>query len=178
MKNERMLVFTFVFCSIFAGPLFAGEVSTPTDNSRPLKNIYVREKKYEGVIFTCAGSDASKDTCWVPSEKLIQKMEHDMDGAIHQGHRNFSFLVPQKGQTLPANDTPLAAPLEKYKRQYFGEYEKGRKIILVNLFCYVSTGMNWKETKYMVLDGGNCFIRIKYDVESGKFFGYEENGEA
>jgi hypothetical protein len=57
-----------------------------------------------------------------------------------------------------------------YKRQYFGELLAGHHIIVGNFFCS-DLGYNWKQVLILsqVVDGGDCFFILHFDVEEGKF---------
>jgi hypothetical protein len=174
--KKIIMVLLFVFGVSSAIPLFGQETPSPISTASPLKNTFIHQKGYEGVIFACDSPAVAKDSCWVPTDKEIRKMEKGLENAINIGHQNFSFLIPKKGQTPTPNTTPLVLPLVQYKRQYFGIYENGRKVIFVNLFCGEKS--YWKQNKVTVADGGSCYIQIKYDVLTGKYFDYMENGLA
>ena len=148
--------------------MFGGPPGRPTlrpvgkSSSKP--NFYIRGGEYEGVIFTntfYASIGLDKQTpYWIPSVGNIQNFEKGLRAEMEK------FSSGKK----------LAVPLSKYKRQYFGILKKGHKVIFVNLFC--GDESYWKEKAVWVMDGGNCYMQIKYDVQTGSYFDYMENGFA
>jgi hypothetical protein len=65
-----------------------------------------------------------------------------------------------------------------YTFQYQGIEGKGRKFILVNALCHKDAGWNLEQRMIMVLDGGSCFFRLKFDPERRQYFDLTINGEA
>jgi hypothetical protein len=64
-----------------------------------------------------------------------------------------------------------------YKRQYTGLIRNGRRLIHANFLCD-DMGGRWKHEVVMVMDGGDCFFQLTYDVESTEFGNLQINGEA
>jgi hypothetical protein len=67
--------------------------------------------------------------------------------------------------------------LDEYQRQYIGLERNGKQIIYGNYFCD-NMGKNWRSEIVFVLDGGDCYFQVEYDVESGTFTKLLVNGES
>jgi len=52
----------------------------------------------------------------------------------------------------------------------------GKKIIYGNFFC--SEEDNWRQEFVMVIDGGDCYFQVEYDVGSEKLIKLIVNGES
>jgi len=72
----------------------------------------------------------------------------------------------------------IAAKLGRYKRQYLGYTDAGKKWIFVNSFCRWKEDGFWRDTMIIVNDGGTCYFRVRYDVSNSRFEQLEINGEA
>jgi len=66
----------------------------------------------------------------------------------------------------------------EYTFQYQGLEEKGRKFVLVNALCHKDRGWNLEQQMILVLDGGSCFFRLKFDPQRRQYFDLTINGEA
>jgi len=63
-----------------------------------------------------------------------------------------------------------------YTFQYQGRTEQDAKTIFINAFC--SPAPRDVKTQFvLVLDGGACYFRVKYDPASKAFFDLEFNGD-
>ena len=100
---------------------------------------------------------------WTPSAAGVQ----DLEAALP------AYLQGPDGQPYPN----LVSRLPEYTRQYAGITSGGRRLIFANFFCR-DLGIDWQQEYVDVLDGGDCFFRLLYDVESGAFSGLSVNGEA
>ena len=60
-------------------------------------------------------------------------------------------------------------------RQYAGVIEDGERKVFVNGFCD-DTGRNWQAEIVAVDDGGDCFFRAMYNVDSGELEYFRFNG--
>ena len=43
---------------------------------------------------------------------------------------------------------------------------------------YTEPGLHWRKEWVLVMDGGDCFFQLQFDVESGTFTALMVNGEA
>jgi hypothetical protein len=123
------------------------------------------------VIFTAEQSEASLDavdsdaeSTWTPTEADIAKLEAALP----------SFLESAENEWLQ-DDPPIEERIADYMRQYLGIVEKGEQIIYANFFCTIND-MDWRNQYVLVMDGGDCFLQVKYNPESGEFFDLSVNG--
>ncbi len=156
---EQMKIF-FIFVLLLAGVGYSKEMVS--------KPLYVNGSQFEGVIFQCGDPSMPSDKpCWTPNVYQVRQMEN------HLG----AFLLAQHNRIK--NSNPLwkawdsSKNFSEYKRQYWGLYEKGRKVIYVSLFCLAEK--DWKEKVHRAHGGGTCFLEIKYDPGTGEYFDYGEN---
>jgi hypothetical protein len=63
--------------------------------------------------------------------------------------------------------------LASYKRQYLGYTDHGKRLVLVNGFCEKywkeDDPYSWRERLVIILDGGPCFFRLRYDPSTSQF---------
>ena len=73
--------------------------------------------------------------------------------------------------SVPCHIFARAARLFETIRGYdFTRFNNG------NYFC--SDEANWRQELVMVIDGGECYFQVEYDVEGGLFTKLLVNGEA
>lgn len=112
---------------------------------------------FQSVIFS--------DGAFTPAKATIAALENQLPNFLAQNQKQFS-----------AQKSPIAERLTQYKFQYWGEMQNAKRVIVVNAFC--ANFENWKTQRVFVLDGGDCFFQIKYDMDSETFFDLQVNGEA
>lgn len=105
------------------------------------------------------------DGAFTPDESTIAALEKELPNFLAQNQNKFSAQQP-----------PIVERLAQYKFQYWGEIQNGKRVIVVNAFC--ANFENWKTERVFVLDGGDCFFNLQYDVDSGTFLNLQVNGEA
>lgn len=105
------------------------------------------------------------DGAFTPDESTIAALEKELPNFLAQNQNKFSAQQP-----------PIVERLAQYKFQYWGEIQNGKRVIVVNAFC--ANFRNWKTERVFVLDGGDCFFNLQYDVDSGTFLNLQVNGEA
>jgi len=103
---------------------------------------------------------------WTPSPEQIALLE--------------SKLKPYLGAYRSPRAKVIAARLGSYRRQYFGYSENGKKWIFVNGFCegHWKKEDAWRDRVVLVLDGGLCFFKVRYNPSRSQFEQLEINGEA
>jgi len=103
---------------------------------------------------------------WTPSPEQIALLE--------------SQLRPYLGRVTQPKAKVIAARLGSYRRQYFGYSENGKKWIFVNGFCegHWKKEDAWRDRVVLVLDGGLCFFKVRYNPSRSQFEQLEINGEA
>lgn len=114
---------------------------------------------------TWAASEEDLDGYWTPYGEDILNLEGELD----------SFLREHSDQFR--RQPPVWEQLDQYKRQYVGVVVNGKQIIHGNFFC-TDTGMDWKKDWVFVMDGGDCFFQLQYDVESETSMNLRVNGDA
>ena len=72
----------------------------------------------------------------------------------------------------------LAVKYSGYLRQYTGFVADGRKKILMNFLCWDPETPGWRCSRVEVLDGGDCYFRIVFDMTTGQYEAFQVNGEA
>ena len=83
---------------------------------------------------------------------------------------------------VDANARPVIYEhLANYRRQYLGCVVDGRRRVFVNAFIDAgSDGIDWHPSwarhAVFVLDGGHSYWRIQYDLDSGQYVDFEQNG--
>jgi hypothetical protein len=122
-------------------------------------NTIIKVDEFTGVIF-------QNDEDWVPTTKDVFALE-----------KQLGVYLQQKQDLFHGSTKPIKERLPEYKRQYWGVFENEKKVIFVNCFCRTSI-MDWQNTKVFTLDGGDCYFKIKFDLETGTFFDLTINGEA
>ncbi|MCG3141393.1 MAG: hypothetical protein HDKAJFGB_02674 [Anaerolineae bacterium] len=105
------------------------------------------------------------DGAWTPDAAMIAELETRLPAYLAQRQTEFSALK-----------APIAERLAQYKFQYWGEMQNDKRVIVVNAFC--ADFEDWQTRRVFVLDGGDCFFQLKYDIASGTFFDLQVNGEA
>lgn len=114
---------------------------------------------------TWLSSGAEIEGYWTPTEEDILLLEENLP----------SFL--QENSTSFRREPPVWEQLDNYKRQYAGLVIHDSKIIYGNFFCS-DPGMDWKKEWMFVIDGGDCFFQLQFDIASGAFSGLMVNGDA
>lgn len=77
----------------------------------------------------------------------------------------------------PARSPELWKKFADYKRQYAGIIENERLLIHLNAFCD-AVGKDWQDEPVGVFDGGDCYFRVVYNLQTGTFERLHINGEA
>jgi len=121
----------------------------------------------EGVIFPASQANFVGDatggkglTFWTPSKS-------DVAGAF-----------PKIQVFLESEAPSIAARLAQYRCQYFGIIVEGKKRIYCNFFRRDGGIANWKSEPLFVLDGGEWYFQLEYDLESEKCLDLRINGVA
>lgn len=67
---------------------------------------------------------------------------------------------------------------QNYKFQLFGHKNNNQeKIIHFNAFCSADK-FDWQKNPVLVLDGGNCYFNLKFNLDLGEIFDVYVNGVA
>jgi len=145
-----------IFLAVYAG----GCSSTPIGPIQPDDNTLITTNEFEGVIF--------HDRDWVPTVEEVRTLE-----------KQLGTYLPQHRDAFDGSNIPIEERLPTYRRQYWGILENERRVIFVNFFCNsVPTPTDWTTQEVIGIDGGDCYFKIRYDVETGTFFDLYVNGSA
>lgn len=131
------------------------------------------QRSSNGVIFTVEQTeeyrtwlDTQVEDVWLPTDADVAALEAALPSFLRTAEH--PWLRP---------DPPIWERLPDYQRQYLGIIENGEQVIHANFFCD-TLGIDWQEEYVLVEDGGDCFFRVKYQVERGEFYDFDVNGEA
>ena len=152
----RMMVYGVILS------LLTGCNASPTNN---LWIIFPKGRAEQMAIGTWLFSEADFGGYWTPTEEDVLSLEEKLDTFLRQNSESFR------------RQPPVWEQLDNYKRQYVGIMIKGKPVIYGNFFC-TDTGTDWKSEWIFVLDGGDCFFQLQFDIESGTFTELTVNGEA
>ncbi len=109
------------------------------------------------------GRISGADGYWTPQKDQVLKLEESIETELRQ--------------IAPLQSPNLWEKLSQYKRQYLGILRDGRLKIYANFFCSDDIA-DWREQPVLVLDGGDCFFHLVYDLDTGAFSELSINGEA
>jgi hypothetical protein len=128
-------------------------------------------------------SGAGYDGVIVPREQVVDLLYGFFNTEVQGSWTPTAEQIADLEANLPAYlmSAPGAAPdlherVAGYHRQYFGYVIEGRALIFVNAFC--SEIENWTTDAVFVMDGGDCFFVVSYDVVTGEFLDLRINGDA
>jgi hypothetical protein len=144
-------------------PTVTASFDMTTDNREWV--IIPKERAEQMELDSWLSLGADFEGYWTPTADDILNPEERLADYLRQNPEAF-YRQP-----------PVWERLDEYQRQYIGLMFKGDRIIYGNFFCD-DTGMDWQQEFVIVLDGGDCFFQVKYDVKSGLFIGLQVNGEA
>lgn len=156
METCRLLA--VVTACIFLVVNTVGCSSTILGAILPRDNTLVTTDEFEGVIFR--GGD------WVPTVEEIRALENQLNA-----------YLPQHQKAFDGMKKPIEERLPTYKRQYWGVLEDEKKVVFANFFCH-AFDYDWMNERVFVLDGGDCYFQIRYDVETESLFDLRVNGSA
>jgi hypothetical protein len=140
--------------------------SVPSIETQPSGYTAASGPGYDGVIVPeadAAGFGMSADSYWTPAVADIQSFE--------QG------LVEFLRETSPERSPDLGQRQTTYKRQYAGLIRNSQKLIYASFFCD-TFNESWRRQVFVVMDGGDCFFQVIYNLDEEKYEGLMVNGEA
>ena len=128
----------------------------------------LRTVVYQGVII-----DADK----AAQLKALASFVTDHDGYYTLMNEDVVTLENHLPAYLQKEAPDIAANLSQYKRQYIGFWRQGKPYVLINAFCD-DLGMDWQNEIVDVLDGGDCFFNVEYNMAEASFARLRIHGEA
>jgi hypothetical protein len=140
------------------------ELSSESDPRQVSQNQKIKVDPSAYVIFSADKKIAfgfDTKSWWTPTLSDVGNAESLIQGCLSKEYPN------------------ILAKLEKYKRQYVGFIDdSGQKKMWVNFFTLMDESYNWKKDIYMVLDGGDNYFNLTFDLESNQCKDIKVNGEA
>ena len=125
------------------------------------------------VIFTAEEAEAYRNEInaqaaefWTPADADVAALETDLPAFLQTAEHPWLRPSPPIWERVP-----------DYQRQDLGILEEGERVIYANFFCNAHD-IDWENELVFILDGGDCYFQVKYNVESGEFYDLSVNGEA
>jgi len=142
------------------------------------------------IVLLCgllAGCGATVDTEEVQGGVIFPASKADF-AAHATGRKDLQYWMP--AQTDVANAVPhikaflakeapsIASRFHKYRCQYFGIVVEGKKRMYCNFFHRDGHAADWQTDPLIVLDGGDRYFQLEYDMQSKRCLNFIANGEA
>jgi hypothetical protein len=86
--------------------------------------------------------------------------------------------IPRVEAFLAREAPSLEGRLQNYRCQYFGIVVEGTKRIYCNFFHRDGHHEDWRTKPVFVLDGGDWYFQLEYEVETELCLDFGVNGEA
>jgi hypothetical protein len=126
----------------------------------------VSDGSFEGGIVPeqdAEGLDPQAQGYWTPVERDVLALEAGLAAFLREA-------APERSPELWQKQAP-------YKRQYAGLIRDGRRLIYASFFCSTQDD-EWRRQVLFVMDGGDCFFQLTYDVERDAYGDLMVNGES
>jgi hypothetical protein len=107
--------------------------------------------------------DPQAQDYWTPAGADVQALEAGL----------VTFLQASPPQASPM----LWEKQSTYRPQYAGLLRNGQRLIYASFFCD-TLGEDWQREVIFVLDGGDCFFQLTYNMERGTYGNLIVNGES
>lgn len=141
-------------------------VATFAVEEAPAAYALVGDGSFEGVIIPARdarGLDPRAEGYWTPAERDVLGLEAGLAAFLRAA--------------APAASPELWQKQSSYKRQYAGLVVDGRRLVYASFFC-TTPGDEWRRRVLFVMDGGDCYFQLTYDVERGVYGELMVNGES
>ncbi len=155
----------------------------PSPSAAPLirksrGNTLIETPEYTGVIFSENRAsefsflfDKASTEFWEPSIDHISRTEECI--------RQHLVSVQQDPDSYQNEHAAyILENLGEYRRQYVGVVVDGEKRIWCNAFFFDNSFPDWEHDPVYVLDGGNHFWQIEYDLLMDDCINFSVHGEA
>lgn len=128
-----------------------------------ISNRYIKRTPFKNTLLfrnqdSISFYPGNKVTLWKPTKQDLQLAESLMQAYIDNNKK--------------------LSDLNSYTRQYIGIIDNHKKVVLIEGFCVppkLLQHLNWKKERVRVDDGGDCFFRIKVDLDTRKCYGFGVN---
>lgn len=177
-KQKLTLLFRVLITIIFVNGCKEDISSNPKDNKN---RSIVKMPEFNGVIFP-PDCPEFNDVIFPPEFNEIIIFDEDIrrtiDGYWSPSKEDVRAAEVAIRSFLKNSQPEIFARIDKYGRQYFGIIVKGRKRIYCNFFMNPKNFPSRFSDYVFVLDGGNDYFRIEYDVDSKTCLNFSPNGIA
>lgn len=166
-----------------ASPTTISATETQTPSPAPdadAPNIVVETDTFQGVIFSADAAQQNRVDLeiglsdlqwWTPSVANVTAMEAQLLPFLHTDERLSDGIGWRRVRTLEE-----AVP--DFTRQYAGYYaSNGDALLYASFFCDMPLD-EMTEQWMVVMDGGDCFFQVTYNVTTGTYERLTVNGEA
>lgn len=176
MKNNpatgflKLFLFFLALICLSACDTFApSNPPTPTMDLRAVDDmasvIFSPEHAEAAQVALIASAGENFEGYWMPSGQDVLALEEQL-GPYLQAHADQFFGHPTVWEQL-----------HEYHRQYAGLTVDGAPLIYANFFCGEGQ-MDWLTEWVIVLDGGDCYFQVLYNVKNDTFIRLQVNGES
>ena len=121
----------------------------------------------DGVIFPARKADFAAHTT---GRKELQYWTPAQSDIVEATRHIRAFLAKQSPF--------IANRLQQYRCQYFGIIVDGKKRVYCNFLHRDGHDENWQTRPVFVLDGGDSYFQLEYDMQSKRCLNFMVNGEA
>ncbi|HYV19445.1 MAG TPA: hypothetical protein VFC25_10505 [Verrucomicrobiae bacterium] len=146
-------------CATAPPPAPSSELAPPCPD-----NVVIPVGAGQGVILTGAAADVGghgKVTgTWTPATADVLQAEAGL------------------AKYLAGAAPRLAVKYSSYVRQYTGFVVDSRRKIHMNFLCWKPDTPGWRCSPVAVLDGGDCYFQVDYDMTTGEYENLQVNGYA
>jgi hypothetical protein len=136
------------------------------------------------VVLTVVGCGTEQEqiTGAVLPTSSLPYLPHSSDGRPTGGWKPSKAVIkraqPAILEYIKDSDQEIYENLDQYRCQYFGIIVDGKKRIYCNFFWFTDRRRDWRKKPVVVLDGGNWYFQLEYDVETGRCLNFMVNGES
>ncbi len=170
----------FIAATIVVLSLIACNGTTEPDSKMDPKSLLIETPEYTGVIITEDAApefgilfDKAVTGFWQPSVNDVSEAEECIRRYLVSAQDDPELDTYQKDKVAF-----ILNNLAKYRRQYVGIVVDGEKRIGCNLFLSDHSYPDWERAPVYLIDGGNYFWQIEYDLLKDECINFYVHGEA
>ena len=137
------------------------------------------------LLFILASSSFAMDSTFLPDSSYCifkadqRKFEFEFNNKTEYWTpdvKDINRIEPVMKVYLAKEGKRVFKKLASYKRQYVGILQGNQRILYINFFC--GDEKDFRKREIYVMDGGDCYFRIKINLETKKCFDLYINGDA
>ncbi len=164
-------------------PIETPDIAESSPSAAPLTrkshgNTLIESPEYTGVVFSENRAsefsflfDRASTEFWEPSINDVSRAEKCIRQHLVSVQQDPNDYQKEHAAFILEN-------LGEYRRQYVGIVVDGEKRIWCNAFFFDDSFPDWERDPVYVLDGGNQFWQIEYDLLKDKCVNFYVHGEA